>query len=445
MEVKAFKGYRFDPAVVGDPGKCIAPPYDVVDDKMRDELYKANPYNIIRITRGKTTADDSEQDNQYTRAGQYLETFIAEGALKQDDQPMFYAYVQDFTIAGQVYRRSGFVGLGKLEEFGSGVQPHEKTLSGPKADRLKLFKAKAANLGQIFMLYDDPEKVADTIIEKAAKNEALIEFTDDTGVSHKLYPINDAGDIGKIEGIMADKTTTIADGHHRYETALNYYRETANPAAAYRMMTFVNMRNSGLVVLPTHRLVKNLENIDFDSMLDKINENFDVKAYPYLRDEDKETVRKSLFEEMTKLFDKGRHAFGLYANNGAFYLLLLKDISVMNKALPDASEPARALDVNVLHKLILENILAIGDKQLASESNLTYIKDIGDAIFESINKIDSGQAQMIFFMNPTRVDQVSAVAAQGEKMPQKSTFFYPKIYTGLVINKLSPVARKAGK
>ncbi|MBN1816550.1 MAG: DUF1015 domain-containing protein, partial [Sedimentisphaerales bacterium] len=329
----------------------------------------------------------------------------------------------------------GLIALGKLEEFGANVQPHEKTLDGPKADRLKLMRAKAAQLGQIFMLYDDPEKLDEAIMARAAARTALLDFVDDNQVRHRLYAVQDRDDIGRFAAMMASRPSVIADGHHRYEVALMYYHETGNPAAQYRMMTFVNMRNEGLIILPTHRLVKHLPGFDINAVLSQIRDDFDVMEYA-VNGQDKAAARDAMFEQMRAWFRKSRNAFGLYAGAEAFYALALKQASAMDCFKKTMSSASRALDVNVLHKLILENVLQIGDRQLADESNLEYIKDLGDAVDQSIAQVDGGSAKAVFFLNPTRIEQVKAVAAAGEKMPQKSTFFYPKVYTGLVIHKL---------
>ena len=436
MEIKAFRALRYDSGVVGDVGGCLAPPYDVIDEPGQVRLYEKNDYNIVRIIKGKTDSADSERDNQYSRAAEYLAGWVENGALKADLEPAIYGYVQDFEIDGKDFRRSGFVALGRLEEFGKSVRPHEKTLDGPKADRLKLMMAAATQFGQIFMLYDDPEKIADRAIERAAAQTALIDFTDDNECRHRLYTIDNPGDIEAVAGMMSQRQTVIADGHHRYETALNYYNQTNNPAAQYRMMTFVNMRNPGLIILPTHRLVANIADFDVEKLLTEAGRLFGVAAFDFTDKQGKELSEQKMFNKMKSDFDQEGIAFGVYAASGAFYALTLKDKKAIDKLAESMSAVAAKLDVNVLHKLILEKILGIGEEQLAGQTNIQYIKGIGKAVEASIDKVDSGQSQVVFFMNPTRNSQVKAIAATGEKMPQKSTFFYPKVYTGLVINKL---------
>ena len=438
MEIRPFKAFRFDPSVVGDVGACIAPPYDVIDEALQQKLYEQSEYNIVRVIKGKTAASDTDSDNVYTRGGDVFRQWCDSGALKADDALSLYAYVQNFSVGNNDFQRSGFVAAGKLAEFGSGVQPHEKTLDGPKADRLKLMTATAGQFGQIFMLYDDAEKVADKVIANSAQKPALIDFTDDRSVRHRLFGIDEPADVGAIIQMMASKQPVIADGHHRYETALNYCRQSQNPAARYRMMTFVNMRNEGLTILATHRLVANLADFDIDDLVDQLGDPFEVTSFAFGGDDEKKASRQKMFDAMRSDFDAGRSSFGIYAADGQFYVATFKDMSVMDSAGGDLSRAAKGLDVNVLHSLILDKHLGIGEKELAAQSNLSYIKDIGDAVDESIEKVDTGQSQVVFFMNPTKIEQVRDIAAAGEKMPQKSTFFYPKVFTGLVINKVYP-------
>jgi uncharacterized protein (DUF1015 family) len=435
MEIKPFRAWRFDGSVTGDAGKCIAPPYDVIDETLQQELHQQNPYNVVRAIRGKTITSDTEQENQYTRARAYLEKAVADGALKQDSKEAVYAYVQDFSIGKANYRRSGIIALGKIEPFGKGVQPHEKTLEGPKADRLRLTRATAAQFGQIFMLYDDSQKTAEAIIDKAAAGTAVLDYTDVENVRHRLYAIDSVEQIETFGRMMKTQKTVIADGHHRYETALNYWKQTGRPEAQYLMMTFVNMRNEGLVIQPTHRLIVGVPGFAIQKLLDAMKE-FDIQKFSFADAAAKNKARTDMFGSLKRLGDQDKNVFGVYAADGAFYVAVLRDTAAMKQVAPAFSDAARGLDVNVLHLLILEKHLGIGDKQLAAESNIEYIKDIGDAIDKSIGKVDTGACQAVFFVNSTRIEQVQAVAAANEKMPQKSTFFYPKIFSGVTINRL---------
>ncbi|MHB9069942.1 MAG: DUF1015 domain-containing protein [Sedimentisphaerales bacterium] len=432
MEIKAFKAYRFNSATAGDAGKCIAPPYDVINDLQQEELYQQSPYNIVRIDKGKIKTSDNETQNQYTRAAEYLADWLKNGILTQESKDSLYAYVQNFDVAGENYQRSGIIALGKLVEFGSGVQPHEKTLDGPKADRLKLTLATDAQFGQIFMLYDDSQKIADKIIDKTvAGKDAAVDFTDTDNIRHRLFIIDDARDIAAVVETMKTKEALIADGHHRYETALNYRKITKKPTADWQMMTFINMQNEGLIVLPTHRLIGDLKNFNVDEIIKKLQEDFKVTEFTYTNE--KEKAKGLMFKRMKKAFDQGKNAFGIY-DGAKFYYIVLKSHKHVEPL--KISAASKSLDVVVLHKVILERLLGIGDAQLAGETNIEYIKDIGNAVDEAIAAVDKKEKQILFFMNPTKVEQVKAVAAENEKMPQKSTFFHPKIFTGLTINKL---------
>jgi len=436
MEIKPFKATRFNKDVVGDPGDCIAPPYDVIDADQQQALYSRNPYNIVRATRGLKNPTDDLNDNVYTRARDFLHKAIQDKALVEDAKAAIYVYVQDFSIADRSYERSGIIAAGKLQEFGKGVQPHEKTLEGPKADRLNLTRATACQFGQIFMLYDDPANVDRQLIAQAKQLPALIDTTDEEGARHRLYALDEAKEVDAFVRMMEDKQAIIADGHHRYETALNYWRETGNDEAAWQMMTFVNMRNEGLVIQPTHRLLVNMEGFNASALLDSLKTDFDVQVFAFSSPEQKTAARQAMFNGMKAAEQKKQNAFGFYAADKAFYTVTLKSEKAMAHMCPGMSPAAQKLDVNVLHKLILEKHLDINDAKLAGQSNLLYIKDLGNAIDTSIARVDQGRSQGVFFMNSTRIDQVQDVARAGEKMPQKSTFFYPKIFSGLTLRKL---------
>jgi len=436
MEIKPFRGFRYNPAVVGDPGRCIAPPYDVIDPDQQDQLYQQHANNIVRICKGKTTPQDSDGDNVYTRAAGYFQDFITQGVLKQDAAESIYVYTQEFKIGAASYRRSGFIALGKLESYGGSIRPHEQTLAGPKADRLNLTRAIKAQEGQIFMLYSEPEGRIDRILAQAVFEKELLHGIDDDGVSHKLYAIDNPADIAVMEQVMTGRDVFIADGHHRYETALNYYAETHLAAAAYQMMTFVNTHNEGLVVLPTHRFVKNLRDFHVPQFIGRLQEFCDVARLTFHDAVEKSQKREEMFQALRLEFDLGEHAFGIYFADDAFYVATVRDLSPMDK-LAAAHCPAwRRLDVSILHKMILEHLLGIDEAALTAESHVEYIKDFGQATLKAIDRLDAGEGQALFFMNSTRIEEVQEVAAAGEKMPQKSTFFFPKIFSGLVINKL---------
>ncbi len=437
MEVKPFKAFRFDPGVVGDVGRCIAPPYDVIDDVQREELYRRSEHNIVRITKGKTTPSDNGQQNQYTRAAEFLQKWIAEGVLKPDDRDTIYGYIQDFELDGVAYRRLTFIALGKLEDFGKTVRPHEQVFARPVQDRLNLKKATAARFGLVFMLYDDPKGVADKIIAKAAAQEPLVDFVDDHGVRHQLSAIADEGDIEAIMRMMGDKSVIIADGHHRYTTGLTYMRESGNPAAKYQMLAFTNTAQKGLVVLATHRVVGGIDGFNWQEFILRLVPGFTVMKIGNSPDpKSKESAKQYMLKMMRTVQERDETPLGIYLGDGNFYVAVLKDKFLMKAAAPDKSEAWRTLDVSVLQKLILEGLLGLTEEKMGNSDHVEYVKDMPNAIDEIIARIDSGLKQIAFFTNPVKMKQLARITDAGERMPHKSTYFYPKMYTGLTIQKL---------
>lgn len=437
MEVRPFKAFRFDARVVGDVGSCIAPPYDVISPDEQERLYLKSKYNIVRIIRGKTLPSDNGRDNQYTRAAKHLNEWIAAGALKEDDPEAIYGYVQDFDVGGNWFHRLTFIAEARLEEFGETVRPHEQILTAPLIDRLNLKKATGARFGLVFMLYEDPKNIADNIIEKAAQDSPLIDFVDDQNVRHRLYAITAGPDIRAITLMMAEKSCIIADGHHRYTTGLNYSRLSENPAAKYQMIAFTNTCHEGLVVLATHRLAHNLADFHMAAFIDSLGRDFEIVEFAFDdRPGSKEQAERKMLAQMKHEHAGDRTAFGIYAAGRAFYTAALKDKSLLDSVVPEMSQAWRELDVSILHKLILEKLLGIDDEKLAKGGNLAYVKDTPNAISRSIDEVDAGKKQVAFFMNPVKMHQLKLVTDAGERMPQKSTYFYPKMYTGLTIEKL---------
>lgn len=436
MDIKHFKAYRFNKSVTGDVGACIAPPYDVISEQQQQQLYDSSNYNIVRIIRPKANPGNNEKNNVYTRAAGYLADWIEQGALKQDSQEAIYAYVQDFELAGAWFQRFSFVALGRLEPFGKTVRAHENTMLGPRKDRLELKKATAADFGLVFLIYEDAGHTADNIIEKSINNEPLIDFTDEQNVRHRLFSITDDQKISAIADTMKDKSCIIADGHHRYETGLAYFELTKNPCAEYQMMAFANTCHEGLIVLATHRFVTSLEKFSFEDLIKKLETNFEVDRFGFDSAESERKARHRMFAEMKADHAKDRNTFGIYGGDGAFYIVRLKDIALMDKAAPAKSKAWRKLDVTVLSKLVLDNILGIDDEKLAQGTHVRYVKDSGNKSKELVRQIDAGEGQVVFFMNPPKIEHIEAVADAGERMPQKSTYFYPKVFTGLTIYKL---------
>jgi uncharacterized protein (DUF1015 family) len=436
MQIEPFKAFRFNADIVGDVGSCIAPPYDVISPAQQEQLYEKNRYNLVRIIKGKTNASDNGQDNQYTRAAGYLSNWIKQGALKQDTDEAIYAYVQDFEAIGTRFQRYSFIALAKLEEFGGVVKPHEEILEKPLIDRLNLKKSTFADFGLVFMLYEDQQRIADSIITEAAKQRPLIDFVDEQGVRHRLFAITAQVDVEQIVKMMSDKSCIIADGHHRYTTGLTYSKENGNPAAKYQMLAFANTYHEGLIILATHRLVGNLDNFNLDVFISRLGDKFQIYEYKFGTAETKLKARQKMLEQMKAEHDKDKNAIGIYSSTNAFYVAILKDKHQMDEIVPDMSAQSKTLDLTVLHKLILEGLLGIDKEKLAKGENVQYVKDTPSAIDDLIAQVDSGQKQVAFFMNPVKIKELRAVTDAGERMPQKATYFYPKVFSGLTIYKL---------
>ena len=441
VRVKPFRAYRFNEAKAGDLSRLVSPPYDIIKGDMIEKLQSLSEYNITWIIKNKPEDDDTPSSNQYTRARDHFNAWTDKGILVRDDVESFYVYGQDFEIDGKKLFRFGFIGLIELEEFASkaqsgsgfsGVLQHEETLPKDIEDRLNLCRSSMANFGQIFVIYPDHSREVDSILEKQMKENPIGDITDEDGIRHRLWRIEGEDYLNEIIRLMKDKYVIIADGHHRYKTALALSNE--NPeleSAKYRMLTFVNISNPGLVVLPTHRLVQNLEDFSKQKLIENISKYFDIQKFD---------SNVEMFDLMNKRFKERKHSFGLFVDDGNFYTLTLRNISVMDDLLPDKSAELRSLDVAILHALILDNMLGIDKRKLEQGTMkgggyVIYIKGIGDAVEDSIKAVQK-EAQAVFFMNPTRIEEVEAVSKNFECMPQKSTFFQPKVWTGFTINKL---------
>lgn len=439
-EIIPFKGLRYNEELVGNISNVVTPPYDVISPEEQANYYNISEYNCIRLELSKEMAGDDDSNNKYTRAAQTLQKWIDNRVLLEEENPCIYIYQQEFSLSStERYIRTGFIALVRLEEFSKGIiLPHENTLSKPKEDRLNLMRACGANFSQVFSLYDDENKdIAKVFEEYCSSNKPVISIEKGiAGSPERVWAISDGDIIDKIKNIMADKKLFIADGHHRYETALAYRDElreknpnhTGNELYNYVMMMLVDIDDPGLVVLPTHRMVSNIDNFDEEIFFKKASINFNIEKY--------ETDDLS-FEQICKkiesiLEDGGLHTFVYYGGEkNGLYRLQLKAVDAMEKFHPDRHDSYRDLDVSILHTLLLDNILGIGDKQLANQENLTYTHSID----EGVREVQEGRQQMAFFMLPTSVKQIQAVSYAGEKMPQKSTYFYPKLLTGLVFNK----------
>ncbi len=409
-EIKPLKGIRYNQEKV-DLEAVVTQPYDKIIPEMQDDYYKKSEYNVVRVILGKSK-------DRYTEARDLFAEWLENDILIQDKESSIYPYFQEYTtLKGEKKIRKGFAALLKLEDFSKGVVlPHEKTLSAPKEDRLKLLRATQANFGQIFMLYPDPANEIPNLIDAKISNALpLIDIceTYEKDVRHKLWKLSDTSLISKIQQLMKPKTLLIADGHHRYETALNYSKE--NPSATYRMITFVSMDDPGLLILPTHRAVYGIQSTEFRT---QSSELFDI-------------IKKGTKDELLSELRGKRHTFGLY--DGEFWLLKLKDKSIIDRFVDkNRTQEYKTLDITILHSIVLEHILKISKEQIARKEHIDYLRDIN----KGIEGVKSGKYDFFFILNPTKMDEVKNIVEQHEVMPQKSTDFYPKLITGLVINKL---------
>lgn len=447
VKIVPFKGFRYEFDKVDDFKAVVSPPYDVINKEIQKKLHEGSKYSVAHIIRGKKFETDDEKNNEYTRASALLNSWISEGVLKREKEPAIYVLAQDFVVKGEKMTRAGFIALVDLEEMCAtedasgtctGIHQHEETLPKDIEDRLALLSATRANFGMIFSIFSDENKTVDTILEEKMNDPPLMEVADDEGIIHRLWAISDPEKITTIQNVLENKYIIIADGHHRYKTALRYKKEHPEESSRYRMLAFVNTLNEGLVILPTHRLIQRVEGFDRDNLISSLSEDFELEEFEFQGD-DKE-ARADMFKKLNEHITQGKHALGLYCNDGKYYSMVLKNENIMD-AIPNHSDAWKHLDVTILHKLILEDRLGLDKDKVASGtieggSYVEYIKAVGDAVQKSVDKVNRSGYQAVFFMNPTKVTEVEDVATNHETMPQKSTFFYPKVYTGFVINKL---------
>ncbi len=425
-EVVPFRGIRYDTSQIADMTSVVAPPYDVIDAAAQRRFYERHPYNVIRLELGLQFPSDDDNDNRYTRAARNYREWLRSGILKQESRPAIYLQEQEFQADGERCRRTGFFARVALEEYTTGmIRPHEETLSKPKTDRLALLSACRANFSPVFSLYEDQAQLLREEFARTKQSPPQVEIDDDAGVKHRLWVITDYTLHKIVSATLRNRVLYIADGHHRYETALSYYRLTGSafPGAAYILMYLVNTADPGLVILPTHRVLHGLPSLDLNSLIRQLQQDFTVE-------------RTALPEpgQAPELLSRPAGTTMLMVTPGpAAYRLTLNRPDRVRLIVPQRSEAWCRLDVAVLHVLILQQLLGLEPEQMAHQENLTYTRGAAEAI----KAVLGGEGQLAFIMNPTRIEQVTAVAAAGDKMPQKSTYFYPKILTGMVINDLT--------
>jgi uncharacterized protein (DUF1015 family) len=409
-QIYPFQPFRYTEKA-GPLGNLVTQPYDKISPAMQSRYLSLSPHNLVRVILGEKRAGDSESDNVYSRAARYLDDWIARGVLERDRQAGIFPYFQEFTVpdTGERLVRKGFIALGAVEDYSAGVvHRHEQTLSGPKKDRLELLRRTHAHCGQIFMLYPDPDGAIDGLLDEAARAAPIAEVTDEYGAVHSVWRMADAAR-GVVQQLMADKKLLIADGHHRYETALAFRNENPGlPGADHVMMTFVNMHSSGLKILATHRLVSGLDPEGLaDRLLKAAAAGFQVEEIGSL-------------DALKRAWDEGEDRTIIGAALGE-RLFLLEDRQARGE-----------LDVRVLHQRVLAQALGIGEEAVRDEKHLRYIRGL-DAAVQEVHK---GAAQIAFLLKPVSVEQVAATSFAGGVMPQKSTDFYPKLLSGLTIYRL---------
>ncbi len=441
-QVHPFRAFRYNPARAAFD-RVLTQPYDKISPAMQQKYYAADPHNLIIIEKGRVFPSDSAQNDVYTRAGAALEDWIHNNIVAEDPVPSFYGYSQEYLVPSTNERRTrrGFIGVGKLEDYSAGIVfRHEQTLSGPKADRLELLRHTRTHTGQLFMLYSDAERRVDGILAEAESSAApATELRDEYGVVHRLWVIADENRVAAIAQAMADQKLVIADGHHRYETALNYRNERrsqaghVDPDAAYEfaMMTFINTRSEGLTILPTHRVAANLHDFSWPSVRRHLEPWFTAVAFSFRNEGERSEARGKFLHRLAER--RAQRSIGVYPvaqeAKRAYYVLTLRAGADLAQLLPNVSPLQRELDVVLLHEGILEPALGITPQAVTSEKNLTYEREAAAAL----EAVDTGAAQIAFLLNACDVEQVMRIATAGEVLPQKSTDFYPKLLSGITM------------
>lgn len=426
-DILPFRALRYNLETV-TASDVVTQPYDKITPAMQERYYAASPYNLVRIILGRREPSDNTSDNVYIRAAMFGRKWREENILRQDAAPSIYAYSQSFTApSGQKFERRGFIALGRVEDYSAKVVfRHEQTLAKPKADRLDLLRATRVHYEQLFLLYEDSGEI-DSVL--ATRSQATIDVVDEYGVAHRVWQICDPNVIQSVQDKMRSQKLVIADGHHRYETALNYRNECRassgksgdNAPHEFVMMTFVNMNDPGLLILPTHRVVHSLQSFSVDEFQKASRDFFEVEEVDAGISAPKATAL---------LKDRGRSGTALLAVTANRALLLHSPKAACEKFFAGLSKRQQSLDVVQLHKCLLEGVLKLSEESIRNQQNLSYIREASEAL-AAVRGEGKGTANIVFLMNPCPVQQMREVALAGEVMPQKSTDFYPKLLSGL--------------
>jgi len=435
-----FRGIFYNREKIKELWRVLAPPYDIISGEAQERYYEMSQYNVIRLILGKDFPGDNETNNRYTRAAQFFQRWLEKEILIRDESPSIYLLEQEYELRsdmfgevesptgkGKIIKRHGFIALAKLEDFSTGiVRPHEGTMAEPKRDRLNLLRACRANFSQIFTAYEDPENRIDRLWEEKRKEAPLIDLINGENIRHRLWRIDDQKWLNWVVEGMRDKKLFIADGHHRYESALEYRNElrksnprhTAEEDYNYVMAYFVDMENRGLNILPVHRGIRNFESFDRKRLILEAGKYFDVRIFSSLKD---------LMRRMKN--ERAKQRIGMYTGGNEFYLLSLKEEEITKELIKGKTKIFCGLDVVILHNLIIEKILRISPQ---SQESITYSEKINDMV----TKVRDSSHCVAFFLRPVSIAEFKAIVEAGEIMPKKSTYFYPKLLSGLVINKI---------
>ena len=428
-EIRAFRAIRYDLGRVGALSDVVAPPYDVIDPALQQGLYDRSPYNVIRLILNKEQPGDDERENRYARAGQFLRDWQADDILVRDSAQSLYVYSQDFEVEGRKYTRRGFLARVRLEPFGSGrIYPHEETMAGPKADRLRLFQATSMNLSPVFGLYPDPDDSVMNQLQAAVGRSLPLQATDHLGVVSKLWPVADQHVTSAVIGALGPKPVFIADGHHRYETGLRYLQERraageSDPAAETILMMLVSMSDPGLIILPTHRIISGFPAMDADKLASILSKHFQMEKVGV-----GEKAARDAWESIEA--DGSQDLLGFCTtDDGVWQTARFKAPEEMARLAADHSPAWRGLAVAVLHVLVLDHLLpaAIGGK---AECKYVHL------LREATDAAAARQGRLVALVPPATMQHVEDIAGNLEKMPPKSTYFYPKLLSGLVFNPL---------
>jgi uncharacterized protein (DUF1015 family) len=429
-DIRAFRGYRYDLGRVGTLADVVAPPYDVIDADLQDRLYQRSPYNVIRLILDREKPTDSETDNRYTRAARCLRDWIQDGILVQDSARSLYVYHQEFEVEGKRRVRRGFLARCRLEQFGAGkIYPHEETMPGPKADRLKLFHATGMNLSPIFGLYPDADTRVQNLLDDAVRRALPLEATDHLGVVSRLWPVTDQHVLTEAAGLMSPMPIFIADGHHRYETGLRYLDDQrqaglvsdSESPAAFILMMLVSMSDPGLVILPTHRLVSGVGDLTGEKLASLLGEHFQMEEIGT-----GDRAARDTWDLIEADGSQDVLGFGT-VRDGTWQLGRLKSAPWMTALAPDHSPAWRGLAVSVLHVMVLGQLLGREAKPQCRYVHL--LSEVTEAMARN-------ECQLAVLVPPATMSHVEKIAGQLEKMPPKSTYFYPKLLSGLVFNSL---------